>query len=87
MKTRELVHEAIASILLRRGDASPLGDTDSLVLSGRIDSIGVMEIAGLLEQTFGVDFARRGFDPAEIDSVSSIVSLIVGAGRAPSMDA
>jgi acyl carrier protein len=76
MNTQNKVHEIITSLLRRRGDASPIADTDSLVLTGRVDSLGVMEIAGFLEKAFGVDFARYGFDPIEFDSVESIVAVI-----------
>jgi acyl carrier protein len=83
MSTKAKVHEAITSILRRRGDSAPIRDTDSLFLTGRLDSLTVMEIAGYLEQTFGVDFARHGFDPVDFDSVDSIVAVVGRAGASP----
>jgi acyl carrier protein len=79
MDTRAKVHEVVSSLLRRRGDASPIRDADSLVLSGRLDSLTVIEIAGFLEKSFGVDFARHGFDPVDFDSIDSIVAVV---GRA-----
>ena len=42
-----------------------LGDGDSLLATGVIDSLGVMELVGFVEQTFGVTV-----DPAEITEVN-----------------
>lgn len=81
MDIRAKVHDVITSLLCRRGDAAPLGDSDSLVLTGRLDSMSVMEIAALLEGSFGVDFARIGFDPVDFDSVESIVAMVGRAAR------
>ena len=81
MSTQSTIHEFVQTILRRRGDACPFGEGDSLVLSGRLDSLAVMEVAELLEAKFGVDFARRGFDPLDFDTIGEIAAVAVGDAK------
>lgn len=53
-----------------------LGEDDSLVESGLIDSLAVLQIVSYLEETYGIDFADRGLDPDELRSVRSILELV-----------
>ena len=55
---------------------SEIGDSDSLVQSGLIDSLSVLEIMLYLEKSYGISFADGGFDPAQLSSISEILSLI-----------
>jgi acyl carrier protein len=57
----------------------PLDDIDeesSLVESGLIDSLALLQIVSYLEQTYRVDFNERGIDPEDLRSVNSILELI-----------
>jgi acyl carrier protein len=76
MKMQDEVRELVASVLQRRGDAAPFRDSDSLVLSRRLDSIDVLEIVTFLESRFGVDFSRVGINPNDLDTVDRIVALV-----------
>jgi len=51
-------------------------DHDSLVESGLIDSLAVLQIILFLEQEFGIDFTAAGFDPDELASIAGILDLI-----------
>ena len=51
-------------------------DGDSLVESGLIDSLAVLQILLYLETSYGIDFAASGFDPAALGSISEILDLI-----------
>ncbi len=53
-----------------------IADGDSLVESGLIDSLAVLEIMLYLETNYGIDFAVNGFDPAELSSIREILNLI-----------
>ncbi len=77
---REHVREMVTSLLRERGDSLPLADSDSLVLSGRFDSLAVMEVAAFLERMLGMDFGRDSFDQTDFDSVDSILGVIARAG-------
>ena len=53
-----------------------IDDESSLVESGLIDSLALLQIVTYLEQTYRVDFNERGIDPEDLRSVSSILELI-----------
>jgi acyl-CoA synthetase (AMP-forming)/AMP-acid ligase II len=53
-----------------------LGEHEGLVRSGLIDSLAVLEIVAYLEREHGVDFGRRGLDPAELGSIGRLLDLI-----------
>ncbi|HKU24872.1 MAG TPA: hypothetical protein VJQ54_05330 [Candidatus Sulfotelmatobacter sp.] len=72
----------VQSLLNSKGDMAPFADTDSLLLSGRLQSIDAVEIVVFLEQEFGIDFAQIGFDQEQIDTVDAIESLITSNMRA-----
>jgi acyl carrier protein len=68
---RKFVH----NLLTTNGDAEPLADQDSLLLSGRLQSINAVEIVVFLEENFGIDFTEIGFDQEQIDSINAIYAL------------
>jgi len=53
-----------------------IDETSSLVESGLIDSLALLQIVTYLEQTYHIDFAERGIDPGDLRSVQSILELI-----------
>ncbi len=53
-----------------------VGITESLVASGLIDSLAIVQIVLFLENTYGIDFSERGFDPEQLASIASILDLI-----------
>jgi acyl carrier protein len=46
-----------------------------LLFSGRLQSVDAVEIVVFLEENFGIDFARIGFDKERIDSIDAIFAL------------
>ena len=53
-----------------------IDDESSLVESGLIDSLALLQIVTYLEQTYRVDIHERGIDPEDLRSVTSILELI-----------
>jgi acyl carrier protein len=80
MKGKTEIHEFVQELLSNSGDDQPLVDEDSLLLSGRLQSIDAVEIVVFLEENFGIDFAEIGFDREQIDSVELIYALTQSAG-------
>ena len=76
MDSKSNVRNFIRGLLTANGDAGNLADDDSILLSGRLQSIDAVEIVVFLEENFGVDFAALGFDREQIDSVDAICSLL-----------
>lgn len=76
--TSELItiREYLTNVLKKRGDEEPFADDDSLVATGRLDSMDVMEVAFFLEENFGLDFKESGIDAIKLDSINLIKQLI-----------
>ncbi len=53
-----------------------IGLNDSLVLSGLIDSLAIIQIVMYLEDTYGIDFAAGGVDPEQLSSIAGILDLV-----------
>lgn len=53
-----------------------VGEGDSLVNSGLIDSLAMVQIVMYLEKTYDIDFASRGVDPERLGSMASILDLV-----------
>lgn len=76
MKGKAEIHEFVQDLLTQSGDDQPLTDQDSLLLSGRLQSIDAVEIVVFLEENFGIDFGQIGFDRDQIDSIDAIYALV-----------
>jgi len=79
---REEVRRIVANALAESGDRQPFADADSLVISGRLESLDVVDILTALETSFGFEIDADEFDPIHFDSVDSIVELL-GKAAAP----
>jgi acyl carrier protein len=75
MKGKAEIHKFVQELLTNSGDDGPLADEDSLLLSGRLQSIDAVEIVIFLEENFAIDFAEIGFDREQIDSIDLIYAL------------
>ena len=53
-----------------------VGIDASLVESGLIDSLAIVQIVVYLEETYWMDFSARGLDPETLASMASILALI-----------
>jgi acyl carrier protein len=87
---RTALRTFIEELLGEHDDHAPFGDTESLIKSGRLDSLSVTKIVMFLETTFGVDFTRVEFDPDRLDSVAEIAAVIEesrGPGQGDTVDA
>lgn len=82
MKKPDKVRNIVASALSERGDPQPFEDDESLVVSGRLSSLEVVNLLLALEQTFGFSIEPDEFDLMKFDTVDSIVELL-GAANEP----
>jgi len=80
MRSKNDIREFVHSLLITNGDKGHLSDQDSILLSGRLQSIDAVEIVIFMEENFGIDFAQLGFDREQIDSIDAIYSLTQTAG-------
>jgi acyl carrier protein len=84
MDQKTAIREFLKELLSIKNDSAKFADSDSLLLSGRLQSLDAVRIVLHLEETYGVNFAKVGFDPEKIDSVDAIGSLLPPTGNAPS---
>jgi acyl carrier protein len=76
MNDRTKIRAYVEGLLGEYDDRAPFGDGESLLKSGRLDSLAVVKIVTFLESDFGVDFARIEFDPERFDTVEEIAAVI-----------
>jgi len=53
-----------------------IDEHESLISSGLVDSLAVIEIIGYLEEEYGIDFTGQGVDPGDLNSIANILDLI-----------
>jgi len=77
MNAQQEIRAFIERQLQEKGDLDPVADADSLILmSGRLDSLDAVGIIAFLEDRFGLNFARIGFDLEQIDSIQRMSELV-----------
>lgn len=62
--------------------SKPLLDDQSLLDSGVVDSTGILELLGFLEETYNVKFADHELVADNFDSVNRITNCIAGKLKA-----
>ncbi len=72
----KVVRALIRAQLLLLEEDPQFSDEDSLVISRRLSSLQVVELAAQLESRYQLDFAAHGFNQYDFDSVVQIVDLI-----------
>lgn len=58
------------------GEEGKLGNEDSFMETGIIDSTGILELVRFLESTYGIKVADEELIPDNLDSVNKIVSFV-----------
>ena len=53
-----------------------VGDDESLLDSGIVDSLGILDMVAFLEETFDVQIGDDDLNPENFDSVQSIASFV-----------
>jgi acyl carrier protein len=76
MNDRLAIRGYLQKLLRQKGDPGGFTDSDSLIVTGRLESVDTLEVVVFLEEQFQIDFADRGFDQNDLDSVDSIMSLV-----------
>ena len=76
LQDRTRIRIFIEELLGEQDDRASFADDESLIKSGRLDSLAVTKMVMFLETGFDVDFARIEFDPERFDSVAEIAAVI-----------
>jgi acyl carrier protein len=70
------IREFIAENFLFQDNADSLAGDESLLEGGVIDSTGVLELVGFLEEHFQLRIADAEVLPANFDSIDALVSFV-----------
>lgn len=74
MSIEEDIKGYITSELLRES-GSALGENDPMISSGRVDSMGLLQILGFIQDRFGIDLMAVG-NPQDFDTVSALAAAV-----------
>ncbi len=71
-----MAREFIVANFLFGADSSTLGNDDSFLETGVIDSTGILEVVAWIEDTFGFRVADSDLLPENFDSISRLGNYI-----------
>jgi acyl carrier protein len=81
MSVKDQVRLYLTKVLREhKDDAGPLNDDESLVLSGRLSSLDIVDVLTFLEGRFGFEMDPNDFDQAKFDSINSITGMVEETG-------
>jgi acyl carrier protein len=66
----------LAEVLEEKGDRAPFSDTCSLLNTGRIDSMDVVDLLLFFEKKFGVHIGSSQFKKGQLDTVEAMAALV-----------
>ena len=76
MTRTEQIREFLSDSFLYNPDGFPLGDEDSLIANGVIDSTGILELTQFVEDEFRVEVPDEEITPENFDTVSRILEYV-----------
>lgn len=72
------VRSFVVETFLLGGDESALGNDDSFLETGLIDSTGVLELIAFLEERFAIHVADEEMIPENLDSIARVAHFVHG---------
>ena len=76
MPTREKIRQFIVNELIADGRGCELTDSEPLIESGVIDSLGIMSLLGFLEENFAIQISGDDLVPDNFASISTISEFV-----------
>lgn len=73
---KKTVKEFLSDRFMIGRSIDSLKDSDSMLGKGIIDSTGVLEVVGFIEETFGFTIEDEELIPEYLDSVNNIVAFV-----------
>jgi len=71
-----IISEFIHKILREHSYDDVVATSESLILSGLLDSLAVIHIVVFLEEHFDIDFSNIYFDQDSFDSIDKILNFV-----------
>jgi len=76
MSIKDTLRSFILENFLFTDDQAALGDSDSFLERGIVDSTGIMEVITFIEEEYGFGVANEEMVPENLDSVDSLVAYV-----------
>ncbi len=76
LTVKDKLRELIKHLLKENGDVGEIGDSESIFVSGRLNSFAMMMLVVELEKAFGIDFSNVDFDTDLIDTINDIETFL-----------
>jgi acyl carrier protein len=73
---KDLIRQYIQTELVKDKKQAALGDTDPLIDSGIIDSLGIMKLIGFLEDKMAIQITDEELTPENFSTIESISGLV-----------
>lgn len=73
---KQKLREFLGESLRKLGDYNELSDSESIFVSGRLDSFSMMNLIMYLEESSGIDFSDFEFDVDLVDSANEIERFV-----------
>lgn len=77
--TDQQIHQELAEFLVNRFPnlGATLNAETSLIESGAVDSLGILEIVGFLGEQYSIDIEDEDFQPENFENLSALTSFVV----------
>lgn len=76
MNIEDELIQFIQSVILTDAKKLDFSEEDDLISSGHVDSMGLLQILGFIDQKFGVDLMAAGGGPEDFSSVAGLAAAI-----------
>lgn len=73
---KEQIVEFLGTNFLYDGDLLDLGENDSLLENGIVDTTGVLELVLFVEDTYGFEVPENDLAPENFDTINNIASYV-----------
>lgn len=77
MNIRQNIRDFVSQLLVEHGHTEEINDDESLILSGLLDSLAVVNILVFLEQQYSIDLSDLYFDQSTFDSIELMVEFVL----------
>lgn len=71
------LREFVSGNFLLGKSASEVGDADSFLESGIVDSTGILEFVGFLQETWGIEVADEELLPENFDTINNLAAFVI----------
>jgi acyl carrier protein len=71
------LREFLSSNFLLGKGTEELGEKDSFLESGIVDSTGILEFVGFLQDTWGIDVADEELLPENFDCIANLTAFVI----------